>query len=342
MSKAVLTVKDLRMRYAADSARPVSALDGVSLSINKGETLGVVGESGCGKSSLALTLMGILPPGARVEGGSIRLNEKELVGKSDEQLNEVRWDEIAMIFQGAMNALNPVKTIGQQLIEPAMRKYAKNRITRTAAEVRAHELLRSVDLVAEVMKRYPHELSGGMKQRVIIAMSLMCSPTVVIADEPTTALDVIAQDRVLGLLDKVREESSLGVLLISHDIGVILETCNHIAVMYAGQIVEMGAVGDVFSAPRHPYTRALLGSVPSLKGKREKLLGIKGEPPSLTNPPSGCRFAARCEFATHDCRVSPNVDLEVAPNHTTKCIRVSELDGLFAKTGRADGESVLS
>lgn len=329
MTKELLAVTDLRMHYAANSTRPVRAIDGVSLSVSRGEVLGVVGESGCGKSSLALALMGILPARARVVGGTIVLEGRELVALSDEQMNAVRWDQIAMVFQGAMNALNPVRTVGRQLVEPAMRLYASRRTSRQAAIAQAEELLNSVDLLPEVMKRYPHELSGGMKQRVIIAMSLMCSPSILVADEPTTALDVIAQDRVLGLLDRVRRERDLAVVLISHDIGVILETCHRIAVMYAGQIVETGSIAEVFSEPKHPYTRALLSSVPSLRGDRRKLRGIKGEPPSMVNPPRGCRFAARCEFATEACLQSSNVDLAVSANHSTKCVRVEDLQTLF-------------
>jgi oligopeptide/dipeptide ABC transporter ATP-binding protein len=238
-------------------------------------------------------------------------------------MQRLRWNEISMIFQGAMNALNPVQTIGKQLMEPALRRRTA-RLSQEAARARAVELLRRVDLTPEIFKRFPHELSGGMKQRAIIAMSLMCNPSIIIADEPTTALDVVAQDRVLAQLDQVRAATGTSLILISHDIAVIVETCDNIAVMYAGQIIEAGDIREVYARPRHPYTRLLFGSVPSLKGEKRRLTGIQGEPPDLMRPPPGCRFAARCSFRIPACTAGPIPEVAVSGSHRVRCIRADE------------------
>ncbi|MCC6306710.1 MAG: ABC transporter ATP-binding protein [Rhodobacteraceae bacterium] len=319
----ILALKGVAMHYNAGSPAAVAALDGVDLDLEGGRALGVVGESGCGKSSLALTIMQTLPRRARIVGGSISLEGRDLVGLPEAELEAMRWTRISMIFQGAMNALNPVQTIGRQLIEPALRTRAQ-RLGQEAAKARALDLLRRVDLTDEIYRRFPHELSGGMKQRAIIAMSLMCNPAIIIADEPTTALDVVAQDRVLAQLDQIRAALGTSVILISHDIAVIVETCDTIAVMYGGQIIEAGDIREVFARPRHPYTRMLFGSVPSLRGARKPLAGIGGEPPDLMRPPPGCRFAPRCEFRIPACTAAAVPEVAVSGRHRVRCIRFEE------------------
>ena len=320
---AIVDLNSVSMHYNAGRPSAVRALDGVTMTLFRGKTLGVVGESGCGKSSLALALMQVLPRNAAIVSGSITLDGRELVGLPESELQKIRWARISMIFQGAMNALNPVQTVGKQLMEPALRRQANGSTPAEALE-RALDLLKRVDLSADVMKRYPHELSGGMRQRAIIAMSLICFPEVVIADEPTTALDVVAQDRVLGLLDEVSDTVGASIILISHDIAVIIETCDQVAVMYAGQVVETGSVREVYAGARHPYTRLLFGSVPSLKGEKRRLAGIPGEPPSLSNPPGGCRFAERCAYRRDECTRGPINETKFSETHRVSCVRSAE------------------
>jgi oligopeptide/dipeptide ABC transporter ATP-binding protein len=315
----VIELKDLHMSYHVGGVR-VRAIQNVSLSLPRGSSIGIVGESGCGKSSVALAILRLLPQNAAITGGEILFDGMNLANASEREMQHVRWNRIAMVFQGAMNALNPVITIGTQLVEPVM-KHANGPDCADAARMRALELIEAVNLTPDVLTRYPHELSGGMKQRVIVAMSLMCSPELVIADEPTTALDVIAQDNVLALIEELQRKLKLSLILISHDISVVAETCERIAVMYAGGIVETGMMQEVFSTPAHPYTRALLSSIPSLRGPKTELVGIPGEPPDLSAEVRECRFVQRCQCADEICRVAIPRSVSLSPTHRVECHR---------------------
>src|ERR1700734_2512028 len=280
----------------------VQAVGNVSLRIEAGETLGVVGESGCGKSMTGLSIMGLLPPGGSIVGGSIKLNGRELVGLKQDELRRIRGNDIAMIFQDPLTSLDPTKSIGSQVAEPV-------RLHRGASKGealdRAVEVLSLVGLPRpkERLSDYPHQLSGGLRQRVMIAMALANEPKLLIADEPTTALDVTIQAQILSLLDDLKERLGMGMLLITHDMGVIAGWASRVMVMYAGRIVETAEVQDLFSEMHHPYTQALLASIPQLDQDASKALhAIPGLPPDLAHPPAGCRFAARCPRATDKCR----------------------------------------
>jgi len=280
----------------------VQAVGNVSLSIDQGETLGLVGESGCGKSMLGLSILGLLPNGGRIVEGSVKLYGRELVGLSEAELRRLRGNEVAMIFQDSLSSLNPTKTIGEQVAEPVR---LHRGASRKEALDRAVEVLELVGLPQprERLKDFPHQLSGGLRQRVMIAIALTCEPKVLIADEPTTALDVTIQAQILRLLDDLKERLGMATLLITHDMGVVAGRTSRINVMYAGRMVETAATEELFARMRHPYTQALLGSIPRLESDNTKpLVSIPGLPPDLTNPPVGCRFAPRCRYATEQCR----------------------------------------
>jgi len=312
----VLEVEDLTTRYYTFKG-VVKAVEGVSFKLKKGEVLGVAGESGSGKSTLAWSLMGMVPPPGRIVRGKVVVDGVELTKLSPSKLREqVLWKKISMIFQGAMNALNPVYTVGHQIAEPLMYHAG---LSKKEALKRAEELLEMVGLKREIAKRYPHELSGGMKQRVVIAMALALSPPVVIADEPTTALDVVVQAQILNLMKKLKAEKQLSVILITHDLSIIAEMADTVMVMYGGKVMEIGPSDEVFTAPKHPYTEALLNSIPRLRGPVEKLAYIPGEPPDLINPPSGCLFHPRCKYAMEICKKSEPELLEVGENHFARC-----------------------
>jgi oligopeptide transport system ATP-binding protein len=300
----LLEVADLRTHFFTREG-VVRAVDGVSFSVEAGRTLGIVGESGCGKSVTAFSIMRLLPePPARIVSGSIRFDGRELTSLSERALENVRGRQIAMVFQDPMTALNPTLTIGTQLVEVLERHL---RLEGEAARRRAAGLLEEVG-IANARRRlddYPHHFSGGMRQRVVIAMAIACEPRLLIADEPTTALDVTVQAQVLDLLDDLRREHEMAMILITHNMGVVAESADDVAVMYAGQIVEQASAGELFRSPEHPYTEALLAALPDLDdaGARERrLAAIPGRPPDLIDPPSGCRFAARCPYAeSGDC-----------------------------------------
>ncbi len=284
------------------SRATVHAVGNVNLEIAQGETLGLVGESGCGKSILGLSVLGLLPNGGHVTGGSIKLYDRELVGMSARELREIRGNEVAMIFQDSLSSLNPTKSIGEQVAEPIR---LHRRATAKEGLDRALEVLELVGLPRpkERLNDYPHQLSGGLRQRVMIAIALSCEPKVLLADEPTTALDVTIQAQILKVLDDLEQRLGMATLLVTHDMGVVAGRSRRINVMYAGRIVETASSEELFTAMRHPYTQALLGSIPRLEADASKpLLSIPGLPPDLTNPPTGCRFAARCRFATEQCR----------------------------------------
>ena len=293
----LLDVRNLVMSYSTMQGK-VRAVDGVSFSVRKGEALGLVGESGCGKSSIAMTLLRLLPESASIESGSVLLNGVDIVTLTEEEMQAYRWARISMVFQAAMNSLDPVYKVGDQIIE-ALEQHVRS--ARPESMERVRELYDLVSLDWSFIPRYPHEYSGGMKQRAIIAMALACEPDLIIADEPTTALDVIVQNRILKEMKKVQSELNMGMIYISHDMAVIAEVSDVIAVMYAGKIVEFGDARGIFNSPVHPYTRALMSAFPSVTGEKKELTGLSGELPDLLNPPSGCRFHPRCPYATQEC-----------------------------------------
>ena len=298
--EAVLVVDDLTMHYTT-RAGVVRAVDGVSFSVGRGESLGLVGESGCGKSSIAMTLLKLLPDNADLVSGTISLNGMDLVPLSEEEMRAHRWDRISMVFQAAMNSLDPVYRVGDQIIEALE---AHSSMAHRDAMERVRELFDLVSLDPSFIRRYPHEYSGGMRQRAIIAMALACEPDLIIADEPTTALDVIVQDRILREMKDIQRSLDMSMIYISHDMAVIAEVCDSVAVMYAGKLVEYGPTAEVYGRPIHPYTRALMSAFPSVRGDKHDLTTLQGEPPNLLDPPSGCSFHPRCPYATDECRTT--------------------------------------
>jgi oligopeptide/dipeptide ABC transporter ATP-binding protein len=301
------------------SRSTVKAVGNVDIGIDAGETLGLVGESGCGKSMLGLSILNLLPKGGKIIEGSVRLGDRELVGLRDAELRRLRGNELAMIFQDSQSSLNPTKTIGEQVAEPVR---LHRGASRGEANSRALEVLELVGLPRprERMGNYPHQLSGGLRQRVMIAIALACEPKVLLADEPTTALDVTIQAQILALLDDLEARLGMATLLVTHDMGVVAGRADRVSVMYAGRIVETGPTKDIFGAMRHPYTQALLGSIPKLShDNREALVSIRGLPPDLTNPPAGCRFAPRCPRATDQCRAEEPPLSGPNPAHQFAC-----------------------
>jgi peptide/nickel transport system ATP-binding protein len=297
----------------------VQAVGNVDLAIDRGETLGLVGESGCGKSMLGLSIMGLLPAGGRIVDGAVKLEGRDLVGLPDAALRKVRGNEVAMIFQDSLSALNPTKKIGVQVAEPVR---LHRGASRQEARDRALEVLELVGLPRprERLEQYPHQLSGGLRQRVMIAVALACEPKVLLADEPTTALDVTIQAQILALLDDLEDRLGMATLLVTHDMGVVAGRTKRISVMYAGRIVETASTEEIFGGMRHPYTQALLGSIPRLdQDNRKALVSIRGLPPDLTNPPSGCRFAARCPRASDQCRAEEPPLTGRDPEHLFAC-----------------------
>jgi oligopeptide/dipeptide ABC transporter ATP-binding protein len=317
---ALLEVDDLRTYFKTRSG-DVHAVDGVSFAVERGKTLGIVGESGCGKSVTALSVMGLLAPTARIETGAIRFEGRELNRLSERELEDVRGRQIAMIFQDPMTSLNPTLTIGLQLTETMQRHLD---YSRDEARKRAVQLLEEVHIpnARQRLDDYPHRYSGGMRQRVMIAIALSCNPKLLIADEPTTALDVTVQAGILDLLDELREQHEMSMIIITHDMGVVAEAADDIAVMYAGQIVEQASAEELFDHPEHPYTEALLGALPQLEGEgvREgRLTAIPGRPPDLLNPPPACRFAPRCPYAGGDsCTVEEPQLREIRQGHLVR------------------------
>ena len=299
MARPLLEVDHLVMNYTTEKG-DVSAVQDVTFTVHEGESLGLVGESGCGKTSIAMSLLRLVADNAEYRAGEIRLDGTNLLELTDEQMRQRRWNDISMVFQGAMNAWNPVYKVGDQIRE-AMDLHFKPRLSEDAVNQRLTRLFELVGLNPAMINRYPHEFSGGMRQRAIIAMALSCDPKLIIADEPTTALDVIVQDQILQELKKIQRDLGMSIIYISHDIAVIAEVTDTIGVMYAGKLVELGPTSEVFARPRHPYAFLLLSSTPSVTGPRRKLAPLEGEPPDLLNPPAGCRFHPRCPFATDIC-----------------------------------------
>ena len=316
MTTHVLEVKNLKTYYYTYKGI-VKAVDNVSFTLEKGESMGIAGESGCGKSTLAYSLLKLVPPPGRIVRGKIVIDGIDVTNMGEDEVRrKVRWKKISMIFQGAMNALNPVYTVGYQLAEPLI--YHKGMTRKEAIEI-AKEYLKLVGLHPNLVNRYPHELSGGMKQRVVIAMALLLHPSIVIADEPTTALDVVVQAQVLNVIKDLQRKLKISVILITHDLSIISEIADKVAIMYAGKIVEIGPLDRVYTNPLHPYTQGLLRSIPRLRGGPEKLEWIPGIPPDLISPPPGCRFHPRCKYAMDICRKEEPRMVEIEPNHYTAC-----------------------
>ena len=300
-AKIKLLVLNLQAYYFTEKGI-IKAVDDISFSINERESLGIAGESGCGKSSLGAAILRTMQaPGRIIEGSSIILNDVDIARLSNDDFNKkIRWKKIAMVFQGAMNSLDPVYTIGDQMTEIMQQHQFKGN-----TEVKISEYLKQVGLDQSVSKRYPHELSGGMKQRVIIAMALLLEPNVVIADEPTTALDVLVQAQIINLLKRLKKERGMTIILITHDMAIISEIADKVGIMYAGQLVEFGSAVEVYRNPKHPYSQALISAIPKLRSDNKKLQFIKGNPPNMLNLPPGCRFYARCPYAMNICKQDP-------------------------------------
>ncbi len=312
----ILEVSNLKVYYYTIKG-VVKAVDNVSFSLRKGEALGLVGESGCGKSTLGYALIRLVPPPGRIAGGTIKFKGIDLVSMSEEEFRtKIRWKEISMIFQGALNALNPVIRVGDQIAEAYSLHLG---LSKREGLMRARELLKTVRMEPDKVKNYPHELSGGMKQRVVIAMALALNPSLVIADEPTTALDVVTQAHIINLLKTIQRERGLTLILISHDLSLVAEIADTVAIMYAGKIVEYGPSDIVYKNPLHPYTDGLMRSIPRLTGEKSELVGIPGEPPDLINPPPGCRFHPRCKFAMDICKREEPPTVEFEHGHRVAC-----------------------
>lgn len=312
----LLDVQDLTMHYHLEHAT-VRAVDRVSFSVRRGESYGLVGESGCGKTSIAYSLLRLLPPNGELIAGEVVFEGENLLSLSDEEFRKVRWQKIAMVFQGAMNALNPVRRVGDQLI--GAYRLHRPRASMYEAKIRAEALFDLVGIPRDRMSSYPHELSGGMRQRVIIALSLLLNPLLLIADEPVTALDVLVQDQILGELEALRRRLGISMILVSHDLGVMAESCDRIGIVYAGQIVEEADVTTIFEGSRHPYTRALILSVPPIDGQRRRLISLPGAPFDLRQDPVGCRFADRCPLVQEICRRETPPLITVRPGHVSRC-----------------------
>jgi peptide/nickel transport system ATP-binding protein len=317
MSRPLLEVDHLVMNYKTEKG-DVSAVEDVTFTLHSGESLGLVGESGCGKTSIAMSLLRLGADNAVFKSGEIRLEGTNLLALSEEEMRQRRWNDISMVFQGAMNAWNPVYRVGDQIRE-AMDLHFRPRLSTAESNDRIERLFNLVGLNPAMAERYPHEFSGGMRQRAIIAMALSCDPKVIIADEPTTALDVIVQDQILQELKKIQAELGMSIIYISHDIAVIAEVTDTIGVMYAGKLVEIGPTSEVFARPRHPYTFLLLSSTPSVTGPRRKLAPLEGEPPNLLDPPPACRFHPRCPWATERCHTEEPISEDIGGGHLVAC-----------------------
>jgi len=312
----LLDVEDL-ITYFETRGGFVKAVDGVSLQMNEGDSLGLAGESGCGKTTTMLSIMRLLPSNGQVLGGKIIFNGVDMLNIDEDTLRkEIRWKRMSMVFQGAMNALNPVFRIGDQIVQTIR---AHQDVDKRVAYEMVEELFSLVGIEPKRARDYPHEFSGGMKQRAIIAMALACRPDLVIADEPVTALDVVVQAQILELMRNLRDKLGLSMILITHDLSVIADTCNKAAIMYAGKIVERGDIVTVFKHPEHPYSQGLLTNYPSIRRKRQKFAPISGRPPNLLFPPPGCRFHPRCPYAEEICKTKEPEILELDRGHYVAC-----------------------
>ena len=318
----LLEVEDAVVTYST-SAGELTAVDGISFTVGEDEIFGLVGESGCGKSTVAQAVLSLLPTNGQVKSGSIRFRGVELTELEKRELDALRWEHLSLISQGAMNALNPVHRISSQITEAIQ---AHRDVSKADARERAAELFETVGLDPERMDDYPHQFSGGMKQRAYIAMSLALDPDLIIADEPTTALDVIVQDQILKRLKELRDELGISVIIISHDISVIAETCNRLGVMYSGKLMEYGDLKDIFANPYNPYTLGLQNAFPTLRGDQSDLISIPGSPPDIADLPNGCRFMQRCPFATAECGDAHPPLMSVGDDHASACYHHDRVD----------------
>ncbi|MDU0204862.1 ABC transporter ATP-binding protein [Paenibacillus sp. MAH-36] len=319
MDKKLLEVENLRVNFKVEG-KEVSVVNGISFGIDAGETVGVVGESGCGKSITSLSIMGLIPsPPGRIADGRILYNGQDLLQLKESQMQQIRGNDISMIFQEPMTSLNPVIRVGKQLDEVIL---LHNAVSKKAAKERSIEMLRTVGIAQaeQVYASYPFQLSGGMRQRVMIAMGLACEPKLLIADEPTTALDVTIQAQILDLMRQLKQKTNTSILLITHDLGVVAEMCDYVVVMYAGEIVEEANVDTLFHDPQHPYTKGLLASIPKLGDKRDRLYSIPGQVPPAGTITSGCKFAGRCSEVLDVCRTTSPELVSVGVKHRSRCL----------------------
>ncbi len=317
-ANSFLSVKDLVVEYTADR-QIIQAVNGVSFELTKGSTLGLVGETGAGKTTIAKTIMQILPESpSRIRSGEVRLEGRDLLNMSEKDMRSVRGKRISMVFQDPMTALNPTMRIGTQIAEVIKQH---NDITDKEAEDRAKRMLEMVGLPATRFREYPHQFSGGMKQRVVIAIALACDPDLLIADEPTTALDVTIQAQVLDMMKVLKEEKNTSMIMITHDLGIVAEVCDDVAVVYAGEVIEHGNIQSIFKNPTHPYTKGLFGAIPKLDEDVKRLSPIGGMPPDPTNLPQGCKFHPRCPEATEACGVGRCEMIKISDNHYCRCTK---------------------
>ena len=319
---ALLEIKNLKVYYRTKRGE-ARAVDDITFNVQAGGTLGLVGESGCGKTTIAKAVMRLLPKNGYIAGGSIMFNGRDLAKLNLADIRKYRWEEIAMISQSAMNALNPVARVGNQLVE-AMR--AHRNVSRAQAQARLAEVFELVGINLERARDYPHQFSGGMKQRAVIAMALLLEPDLILADEPTTALDVLVQDQIIVKIKELLARLNNAMILITHDIAVVAETCERMVVMYAGKVMEHADTESIFYEPYNPYTLGLQNAFPNVQGARKELISIPGFPPSLINPPPGCRFAPRCPFAIEVCKEEEPELAEVGPDHFSACHRAKDIE----------------
>lgn len=310
-----LQVDDLRTYYFTKEGT-TNAVDGVSFQVDQGEILGIAGESGCGKSTIAHSILRLLPSSARIVSGTMDFKGLNLVTAPESELRKIRWRRISIVFQAAMNALNPVRRVGEQVSETIVYHH---KVTKSEGKSRTRRLFTMVGLDPARMSDYPHEFSGGMRQRIVIAMAIACEPDLVIADEPATALDVLVQAQIIDLLKTLRKELGLSMILITHDLSVLKELSNRVAIMYAGKIVEHASVDTIVNEPHHPYTKALLEALPQIEGGRHSLKSLPGAPPNLIDPPSGCRFHPRCPFAMSICKAQEPLLTDRGTSHMSAC-----------------------
>ena len=323
MSK-ILEIKDLTIHYVTDD-EVVKAVNDISITLEEGESLGLVGETGAGKTTTAMGILGLVPnPPGKVIGGEVIYKGKNLLKLSEAEMRKIRGHEISMIFQDPMTALNPVLTVGDQIME-VIRLHQK--VSKAEAMKRAMDMMEMVGIEGGRCNEYPHQFSGGMKQRIVIAIALACNPNLLIADEPTTALDVTIQAQVLDLIDNLKKKFNTSLLLITHDLGVVAEVCDKVAIVYAGRIVEYGTLEHIYNNPKHPYTNGLFGSIPDFSKKAHRLNPIKGLMPDPSNLPEGCAFAERCPNATEECRKRQPAMVELEPGHSVRCL-------MYEKEGR--------
>ena len=321
-NQAFLSIKDLVVEYTSDG-QIVQAVNGVSFDLQKGRTIGLVGETGAGKTTIAKTIMRILPDrAAHIRGGQVLLDGKDLLTTSEEEMRKVRGDKISMVFQDPMTALNPTMRVGDQIAVVIIHHYD---ISQAESEKRAGQMLEMVGIPAGRYREYPHQFSGGMKQRVVIAMALACTPDILLADEPTTALDVTIQAQVLDMINDLKQKNNTSMILITHDLGVVAQVCDDVAVIYAGQIVERGSKEQVFDHPHHPYTIGLFGAIPSMNVDEEYLHPIDGLPPDPSNLPKGCPFNPRCPYATDACRKGAIGEVQTPDGHWCRCVNLDQV-----------------